>query len=285
MGRSEPTTAPPASLAAYAIATFVTVFTILSQYFVPQLFPVARPVYEGIVPTFLLVYGVPIATFVALVGGGPLRGWAAQMRTATVEGLSWYGTLTLLALFLGVVYLGILIRIDPSALNSLNTPTPIVRVAAQDPWLWVGLSFAVGVVEELIFRGWIFGYWLQRSPQSWKLHAAWTSVLFAGVHVYYALTYGPVFIVPAVLLVLDGAAFAITMRNSAGNLVLVSLLHGWNDATVFMALAIPTLGLALHYAVVLVGAVLAAVLYVRNRPAVPPGVAPLSPRSGGGTGS
>jgi membrane protease YdiL (CAAX protease family) len=262
--------ARPASLGAYAIATFITVFTILSQYFLPQLLPFARPLYAGLIPTFLLVYGVPIATFAALVGTGPLKGWASRPGTAAVEGLSWYGTLTLLALFLSLIYLGILIRVDPSVVNRLSTPTPIVRIAAQNPWPWVALSFLIGVVEELIFRGWIFGYWLERDPGSWKFHAVWTSALFAGVHLYYAFTYGIVFVVPAIVLVLDGAAFAITVRNSSGNLVAVSLLHGWNDATVFLALAIPVLGLALHYGVVLLGALIAALTYWRRQRAAGP---------------
>jgi membrane protease YdiL (CAAX protease family) len=266
-GRSPtlPPGGPPAPLAAYAAATVVTVVAILSQYFVPQLLPFARPAYDSVLAVFGIVYGVPIVAFAALVGIDPLRGWADRMGRSAVEGLRWYGLLTLLGLFLAIILLAILVTIDPSAASTLSKPTPVVRTAEANPWLWVALSFPVGVLEETIFRGWIFGYWLQRSPGNWRIHAAWTSVLFAAMHLYYALTYGIVFLIPALILVLDGLAFAIARRNSGGNLVTISFLHGWNDATAFLALAFFGLGLGLHYLIVLLGAAIGLVVYLRRR--------------------
>jgi membrane protease YdiL (CAAX protease family) len=264
-GAPRPPFSPAPSLARYATATGLTVFTILSQYFLPQLVPALRPVYSTLLGQFLIVYGLPILAFALLVGSGPLRGWADRLGSAWSEGLQWYGSLTLLALFVIFILLAIVLSIEPSAAQRLNTPTPIVRAAAANPWFWAAISFAVGVLEETIFRGWIFGYWLLRSPGDWKLHAAWTSVLFAAVHLYYAFTYGILFVIPAVVLVLDGVAFAIAMRNSGGNLVAVSGLHGWNDSTVFIALALPALGIGLHYGIVLLGALLALALYLRKR--------------------
>jgi membrane protease YdiL (CAAX protease family) len=263
--RPPPPVRTPAPLSAYAAAVFVTVFAILSQYFLPQLVPALRPAYSTIPSVFGIVYGIPVLAFALLVGIDPLRNWADQMGKSIVEGFSWYGSLTILALFLSIIILGILVAFDPSATSTLSQPTPVVKTAEMDPWLWVVLSFPVGILEETIFRGWIFGYWLQKSPANWKFHAAWTSLLFAGMHVYYALTYGIVFIIPALLLVIDGLAFAIAMRESGGNLVTISFLHGWNDATAFVALAMLDLGLALHYLVVLIGALLMLVVYARSR--------------------
>jgi membrane protease YdiL (CAAX protease family) len=259
-----------ASLPRYLAATAVTVFCIASQYFLPQLLPALRPAYSNLFSDAVIVYGIPIVAFLLLVGVEPLRNWSDGNRKATVEGLRWYALLTLLALFLSLIVLSVLTSFDPSAVQTLNTPTPVVKVAQANPWFWAGISFGIGALEEGIFRGWIFGYWLKRRPQDWKWHAAWTSVLFASVHVYYALTYGIVFIVPALVLVADGLAFAIAMRESGGNLVAISLLHGWNDATVFIALALPALGIGLHYAPVLLGGAIALVLYLRMKGASEP---------------
>lgn len=256
-----PNVAPP-SLVRYAIATVVTVVAILSQYFLPQHVPALVPLYSSVLADFLIVYGVPILAFALLVGAGPLRNWNANLRIGAVEGFSWYGLLTLLALLVSIVALAVILIFDVSAASTLSKPTPVVKAAASDPWLWVALSFVVGAVEETIFRGWIFGYWLLKDPGRWKVHAAWTSVLFGGVHVYYALTYGIVFVIPAIVLVADGLAFAIAVRNSGGSLVTVSFLHGWNDATAFLTLALPTLGLALHYIVVLIGVIIALIAYL-----------------------
>jgi membrane protease YdiL (CAAX protease family) len=271
-------TRAPAPVAAYLGATAITLGAILGQYVLPQAVPALRPAYGSIVGAFTIVYAIPIAAFALLVGAAPLRAWAGRLGTASVEALRWYGALTLLALLLSIVALAIVLRIDPSAASSLNAPTPILRSAAADPWLWVGLSFLVGAVEETIFRGWIFGYWLARDPSRWRFHVAWTSALFAGVHVYYALTYGIVVVVPALVLFFDGVAFALAYRSSGGNLVAIAALHGWNDATVFIALPLPALGIGLHYAAVLLGALIALLLYLRGRSARgadPPRLAPI----------
>ncbi|MHB8351311.1 MAG: CPBP family intramembrane glutamic endopeptidase [Thermoplasmata archaeon] len=255
----------PASLGRYAAATAVTVAAILSQYAVPELLPALRPVYGSLAGSLLIVYGLPILAFAVLVGRGPLAGWSGRMVRAFDVGLRSYGVLSLLALLGTILILLVILAVDPGAVSVLSAPTPVVKAAEADPYFWVALSFPIGVFEELIFRGWIFGYWLKRDPARWKLHALWTSALFAGMHLYYALTYGVLFVIPALLLLLDGGAFAITVRESGGNLVAVSFLHGWNDATVFLALALPSVGLTLHYAVILLGGALALALYFRRK--------------------
>ena len=157
--------------------------------------------------------------------------------------------------------------VDPSALNLLNNTTPVIQSAEGDPWFWVVFSFIIGLVEELIFRGWIFGYWLLKDPNRWAIHATWTSVLFAGVHLYYGQTYGAAAPLVFPSLFLLGFAFAATMRASGGNVMVVGILHGANDAVAFYSIVSENVALALHYGIILIGALIGLILYLHSRPA------------------
>ena len=155
----------------------------------PEAVPATRVVYGNLLGDLLVAYGIPVAAFSVLLGAGPLRRWRSRMRLATWQGLRWYGLLSVLGLFVTLVLATIFLAVDPGALQALSrTPPPLVA-AAGDPWFFVGLSFAIGAIEETIFRGWIFGFWRNR-PGSWLVPATWTSGLFAGLHLYYSSTYG-----------------------------------------------------------------------------------------------
>ena len=182
-----------------------------------------------------MVYGVPILTFSLLVGGGPLRDWNRRMGLATWHGLRFYGLLTILALVVIFVLTIVYEIVDPAALQLLNRPNPALQQATGDPWFFVGFSFVIGAFEETIFRGFIFGYWRDRSGP-WMVPAVWTSVVFAGVHLYYGTTYGAAapLIFPGLFLL--GFAFAATYRFSGGNLVVPAVLHGAHDAAAFLTL-------------------------------------------------
>ena len=250
----------PVSLTRYSAAVVITVFVIVSQYFVPQTVPATRILYGNLPGDLFLVYGIPVIAFAFLVGAGPLRNWRANMGVAGWEGLRWYGMLSALALVI-VIMLAILYElIDPSALALLNRPNPALTQAKGNPWFFVGFSFVVGAFEETIFRGWIFGYWRSR-PGSWVVPATWTSVVFAGVHLYYGTTYGPAYplIFPSLFFV--GFALAATYRFSGGNLVAPALLHGANDASAYLTLVSAEIGAAVHYLIILVGLVIALVHY------------------------
>ncbi len=255
----------PASPLAYALGVAITVLAVVSQYFVPQTIPATRVVYDNLPGDLAVVYGIPILTFALLLGAAPLRGWKDRMRLAGWEGLRWYGGLSLLAIAIIVVLAVIYGVVDPAALKFLSKPNPALQQAQGDPWFFVGFSFVVGAVEETIFRGWIFGYWARRSA-SWVGPAAWTSAIFAGVHLYYGFTYGPAapLIFPTLFLI--GFAFAATYRLSGGNLVVVALLHGENDASAYLTLVVGNLGVAIHYLVILVGALVALLHYLRTGP-------------------
>ncbi len=260
------------SPAAYGVAVTITTAVILSQYSLPRLVPAVAPVYHSLPGGLLIVYGIPIVAFVALVGVRPLTRFFAEPRRATIEGLRWYGLLSLLSL--GVLFLVVLLYqwLDPSALQQLQRPNPVLQNARSNPWFWVGFSFVIGIVEETIFRGWIFGYWIARGTSNWRVHAVWTSGLFAGVHLYYGTTYGPAVTFALVQLFFVGLAFAGAVHASRGTLVVVGLLHGAYDAIAFLTLVWSD-ALVLNYTLILVGALIGLIVFLR-RPSPPSPAAP-----------
>lgn len=274
---SAPPPTRPADLARYAAAVTVTVLAVVSQYFVPSLVPASLVLYGNLPGDLFVVYGLPVLAFSLLVGGAPLRNWRSRMGLATWEGLRWYGLLFLLALFVTIVLMAVYAAVDPAALGLLNRPNPALEQARGNPWFYVGFSFVIGAFEETIFRGWIFGYWRDRST-GWVAPATWTSVLFAGVHLYYGTTYGAASPLIFPTLFFMGFAFAATYRLSGGNLVVPALLHGANDASAFLTLVVPSVGIALRYVLVLVGAVIGLVAYLRpSPPKLAPIAGPLGP--------
>ncbi len=271
------TAAPSVPLSRYAAGVVITVVAVLSQYFVPQLLPPARVLYDNLPGDLFVIYGLPVIAFALLVGAAPLRHWRDRMGRATWEGLRWYGLLSLLAILVIYVLEFVYLAIDPSALHLLSRPNPALEQAQANPWFYVGFAFVVGAFEETIFRGWIFGYWNNR-PGNWLLPASWTSAVFAGVHLYYATTYGVAAPLIFPSLFLTGFAFAATYRYSGGNLVVPALLHGANDASSYLTI-VPeawgtAVGLAFHYGLILVGGLIGLIEYLRPGPDVPPSAMP-----------
>ncbi|MCI4360322.1 MAG: CPBP family intramembrane metalloprotease [Thermoplasmata archaeon] len=270
------------NLPAYIVATAVTVLAILSQYFLPQSVPALRPVYENFAGSLFVIYGIPILAFLLLVGARPLDRFARGTRSALLPSIAWFGALSLLGIGVLIVLILVYLALDPSALNLLEKQNPVLTSAASDPWFWIGFSFVIGAVEEAIFRGWVFGYWIARGSPNLGWHAVWTSALFAGLHLYYGSTYLTAAPLVYTQLFLLGLAFALAVRASRGNLIWVALLHGANDAISFSSILSVGWADALHYGLVIGGAVLAIVWYVRSRPA--PSVPPpfVMPPLGGG---
>lgn len=252
----------PAPEGRYVAGVVITVLAVVSQYFVPSLVPASLVLYGNLPGDLFVVYGIPVLSFAVLVGGAPLRDWSKRMGTASWEGLRWYGLLSLLALVVVLALAIVYEFVDPAALQYLSRPNPALTQAAANPWFYVGLSFVVGAFEETIFRGWIFGYWRDRGG-SWLVPAAWTSAIFAGVHLYYGFTYGPAAPLIFPTLFLLGFSFAATYRYSGGNLVLPALLHGENDASAYLTLINTEIGAIVHYAVILVGGLLGLIAYLR----------------------
>ncbi len=167
MAAPEPvsTPEPPGSLYRYGLGVAITVFAILSQYIVPQRWAAAQALYGNLPGDLFVVYGVPVIAFTLLVGTGPLKHWAGRMGMATVEGLGWYGLLSLLSLVVLLMLIVLYEALDPSALQLLSRANPALTQAAGNPWFWVGFSFVIGAFEETIFRGWIFGFWQHRTTR------------------------------------------------------------------------------------------------------------------------
>lgn len=255
---------------AWALATAGTVACVLSQYAAGSFPEPMRALYGSLVGAFFIVYGVPILLFLALVGTDPLRHALRGLQRAVVEALGWYGGMSALTFLVTFVLLVIYAALAPEALSRLSAPNPVLAGAASDPWFWVAFSFVIGAVEELIFRGWIFGYWLRRAPGQWFAAAVGSSLLFAGVHVYYGTTYGPLYPVFFVPIFLIGFAFAAGMRAGGGNLVAIALLHGAYDASGFLTLVSAPAGAAARYGLIAVGLLVLAMQYVRRRAARPP---------------
>jgi membrane protease YdiL (CAAX protease family) len=254
-----PATAPPpekvAPISAYFAAVAITVLAILSQYFLPQSVPALRPVYSTLATGLLVVYGIPILAFVLLVGVRPLRRFFSNPSSAVVEGLRWYGAMSILGLAAAFTVVAVLAAVDPSAVAQLSKLSPPLVAAESDPWFWVVFSFVIGIIEETIFRGWIFGYWLLRSPSQWFAHAVWTSLLFASMHLYYGSTYGVASAVAFAELFFAGLGFAFAVRYSRGNLLIVGLLHGAHDALSFSTLVWKPYGEEVYYLLILLGAI------------------------------
>ncbi|HEV2231502.1 MAG TPA: CPBP family glutamic-type intramembrane protease [Thermoplasmata archaeon] len=274
-GRTQP---PPPGVGRYSLATAIALGSVLSQYVVPGAVPAVAPLYHDLVSALLLVYGLPILAFALLVGGAPISHGLDRLSAGGIEGLRWYGVFSLLAFLVSLVLLIALEGLDPSALDRLNAPNPALEAARSNPWFWIGFSFAIGALEETIFRGWVFGYWVARGSPRWLGHALWTSAAFAGVHLYYGTTYGVASLAIFPMLFLVGLGYAVAFRYSGGSLVAIALLHGAFDATSFLTLVSAPLAAALKFGVILAGLAIAAVVYRRHRRIVRP---PQTPEGGG----
>jgi membrane protease YdiL (CAAX protease family) len=257
-------TGPLGSPARYALAVAITVFAILSQYFLPQDVPAVRPVYETLVGGLLVAYGVPILAFVLLVGLRPLDRFATRLGPSLPPALGWYGALSVLSIVVVIAMALVYNAVDPSALKLLDKTNPVLVGAMSDPWFWIGFSFVVGAIEEAIFRGWIFGYWIARGSPNLGWHAVWTSALFASLHLYYGATYLAAAPVSYSELFLLGLAFSLAVRASRGNLVWVALLHGATDAAAFLTLISTPWADVLHFGLIFAGFAVAIILYLRS---------------------
>ncbi len=268
------------SVAPYALAVAVLVFAIASQYFVPQNWPASRTVYRSLAGDLAVVYGIPIVAFALLVGTRPLAGWKDDLEHATVVGLGWYGVLGVVALVVTIVLTAVFLLLDPAALHLLSKPNPDLEAAAGDPWLYVALSFAVGAFEETIFRGWVFGYWVARGVP-WVTPAILSSALFASLHLYYGTTYGWASAIVFPTLFLLGFAFAATYRSARGNLVVPAALHGAYDASAYLTLISLGAGVGFRYGLIVLGAVVGVVYYLRRSERGGPPPAPYAGSSAG----
>jgi membrane protease YdiL (CAAX protease family) len=244
---------------AYLVGLLVVFASSYSQYLVPGINLAARA---------FCIYGVSIIVISALCGKSILRKAFRHTGTTLRLGLGFFGIFTFLGTAASVLIVDILLDLDPAALNLLEKPVPVLHVPPEVASIMVWASLVVvGPCEEFIFRGFVFGGLLSLfGTRRWLVLALLSSILFASVHLYYALTYGIASLVPFLDIVAVGMALAITYYLSGGNLLIPALIHGVYDATGFMAVAVSSqVGLRLRGMLMVAGLIAAVTMVGRRR--------------------
>lgn len=188
------------------------------------------------------VYGVSIIAIALLYRAPIVRCSFRHTGQALRLGLGYFGLFTVLGTGATLIVTALLADIDPKALDLLQRPIPVLDVPPRLAWIMVGASIViVGPCEEYMFRGFVFGGLLALfGERRWLVLALASSLLFAVVHLYYALVYGVAALIPFISIVAIGLALAITYYKTRGNLLIPALIHGVYDATGFLTVAVST---------------------------------------------
>ena len=137
-------------------------------------------------------------------------------------------------------------------------------------WFMVAFSFlVVGPSEEYLFRGFVFGGLLNVSKgRHWLVLALISSIFFAAIHLYYAVTYGVASLVAFADLITFGMAMAATYYVSGGNLLVPARLHGAYDATAYVSIATSSdIGVQLRNLMIVTGIIAALLVFSRKKSA------------------
>jgi hypothetical protein len=202
-----------------------------------------------------------------LLGSEIVRRAFSHTYTAIKFGLGFFGAFTVLGIVASNAIFFIIVALDPTAVNLLHRPNPVLNVPPEVAWnmVWVSL-LVVGPVEEYLFRGFVFGGLLSLfKDRHWLILAFISSILFAGVHLYYAFVYGIVSLVQFTDLVTFGMAMAATYYLSGGNLFVPAMIHGVYDATGFIGVATSIdVAILLRGSMILIGIIVAIALFVQK---------------------
>jgi membrane protease YdiL (CAAX protease family) len=243
----------------YIVGVVVIFLSVYSQYFIH---------YQSITG-YLVVYGIPVL-LVSLIFGRQLLHRAGKNNKDTAKfGLGLFGISTITSLLLSIIALAIITHFNPHAANLLNKPNPVLNVPSNIAWLMIPISIlVVGPAEEYLFRGFIYGGLLSIfNGKYWILLAAVSSVMFASVHAYYAITYGIASVLPFIDLITFGLAMSIAYYWSGGNILVLGLIHGVYDATAFLGVATTSqIGQAAQFVLILVGIGFAVVYLPKKSP-------------------
>jgi membrane protease YdiL (CAAX protease family) len=230
----------------YLLGVVVIFLSVYSQYFIRY----------GPITGYLVVYGLPILVVSLLFGRQLLQRAGKNNKDAAKYGLGLFSVLTIMGLLLSIIVLAIITHFDPHAANLLNKPNPVLNVPSNVAWLMIPVSIlVVGPAEEYLFRGFIYGGLISIfKGRYWILLAIVSSVIFASVHAYYAVTYGITSVLPFIDLIAFGIAMSIAYYWSGGNLLVLALIHGLYDATDFLGVATTSqIGQAAQLALIFVG--------------------------------
>jgi len=242
----------------YLLGLAVIFISSYSQYFIPGV---------NLIIGASWVYGISIAAISAVWGRSVLRRAFHGTIAAFKIGLASLGIFTVAGSIASLLIVAMLNGLDPTALTVLQKPLPVLDVPHETAWLMAGASIlVVGPCEEYIFRGFVFGGLLSLfGVRHWLLLAFVSSILFAGIHLYYVIVYRVAALVPFVDVVAIGMALAVTYYLSRGNLLIPALIHGIYDAMGFVGVATrPEVGARLKGALILVS-LLVAVLVIMGR--------------------
>jgi membrane protease YdiL (CAAX protease family) len=237
----------------------VILASVYAQYVIPGL---------NLVSGTLLVYGIPLLVTSLIWGRTIISKALRQMSTAVRYGLGYFGIFTIIGLAASILILTLLTVFDPSAINLLHKPNPVLQVSPELAWVMIGFSFlVVGPSEEYLFRGFVFGGLLNVfKGRHWLVLAFVSSLFFAGVHLYYAVVYGVASLVQFADLITFGMAMAATYYVSGGNLLVPAMIHGAYDATGYLGVATSSdIGVLLRELMIFVGLIVAIFVFFRRK--------------------
>jgi membrane protease YdiL (CAAX protease family) len=246
--------------AGFAAGLLVILACTYLQYAIPGL---------NLVTGTLIVYGVPILVTSLIWGRTIIFKALNRMYAALKYGFGYFGIFTIIGIGASILIIFLLTAFDPSAINLLNKPNPVLQVSPELAWYMVGFSFlVVGPSEEYLFRGFVFGGLLNVSKgQHWLTLALVSSIFFAAVHLYYAVVYGIASLVAFADLITFGMAMAATYYVSGGNLLVPAILHGAYDATAYVSIATSSdIGVQLRDLMIVIGLVSALLVFSRKKP-------------------
>jgi membrane protease YdiL (CAAX protease family) len=244
---------------AFVVGLIVILVSVYAQYVIPGL---------NLISGTLLVYGLPILVTSVIWGRTIIAKALRHMYTAVRYGLGYFGIFTVIGLGASILILLVLTLLDPSAINLLHKPNPVLQVSPELAWFMVGFSFlVVGPSEEYLFRGFVFGGLLNvLKGRHWLFLAFVSSIFFAGVHLYYAVVYGVASLVQFADLITFGMAMAATYYASGGNLLVPAMIHGAYDATGYVGVATSSqIGAQLREVMILIGLIAAFIVFSRRK--------------------
>ena len=244
---------------AFVVGLIVILVSVYAQYVIPNL---------NLISGTLLVYGLPILVTGVIWGRTIIAKALRHMYTAVRYGLGYFGIFTVIGLAVSILILIVLTLLDPSAINLLHKPNPVLQVSPELARFMVGFSFlVVGPSEEYLFRGFVFGGLLNvLKGRHWLFLAFVSSLFFAGVHLYYAVVYGVASLVQFADLITFGMAMAATYYASGGNLLVPAMIHGAYDATGYVGVATSSqIGVQLREVMIVIGLIAAFIVFSRRK--------------------
>jgi membrane protease YdiL (CAAX protease family) len=240
----------PITRSAYLVGLLIIMVSIYSQYIFSS----------RLTHNMLIVYGVPIIATSLLWGATIVRKSFNNTYTAFKYGVALFGVFTVLGIFAQILIFYVISLYDPSAINLLNRPNPVLHIPQEFAWLMVWVSlFVIGPAEEYLFRGFIYGGLLSlRNGRNWFGLAFLSTIIFAVAHLYYATVYSVASLVIFAELLAFGMAMAITYYISKGNLLIPAIIHGVYDAVGYIGVATASnIGISLRSSMTVIGLLMA----------------------------